>query len=149
MGNKKDFKDSILGRYGFFLHKNLGIHLVITLVFNVIAILAITGLSILIDYKIFDYSVTGLIFYIIAITLIEITLKIFIIRHFLNIVLQTKGILVIVLHLSIFYFTTFLINDVKILPNVIIKSLLLTILFLVFRISFVIIFQRYTLRNKN
>lgn len=148
MPTKRDFRKSIMGRYGFFLHENLGIHLVITLIFNVISIVTITGLADLINYDIFEYSVTGLIFYIIAVTLIEITFKIFMIRHFLDIILKTKGLLVLFLHLAIFYFTTFLIDDVKILPNIILKSLLLTISFLIFRILFIIIFQRYTMKNK-
>lgn len=148
MKRSKDFKDTYSSKYGIFLHNNLGIHFLIVLMFNLIISVTLVGIFEQSKYPIFDFKIAGFIFYIIITTLLETMLTIFLLRHFLKFIFKTKGVIIYITYALIFYISTFLVEGVNFKENVLIKLLVYTFLFLILRIFFVIIYQRYIFRNK-
>lgn|SRR5690554_740089 len=136
-------KKSFLESLGIFLHPKFEFHLLIELVINLIAIIPVIGLFELFKYPLVTYAnIIGVIIYIIVSTLLMESLKVYILRHFINYIFKTKGIILFILYAIVFYTTTFLIKDLMFNKNVLLNLIVFTICFLILKILLIIVYQR-------
>jgi len=141
MKKRKSFFESL----GLFLHPKFEIHLLIELMFNLLAIIPIIGIFELVKYPLVSYSgIAGVIIYVVVLTLVVESFKVYILRHFIHYLIKTKGLLLYLSYLVVFYVTTFIIKDLAINENKIINLFILTTLFLLLKIGLIIIYQRNT-----
>src|SRR5690625_3783743 len=141
MKKRKSFFESL----GLFLHPKFEIHLLIELMFNLLAIIPIIGIFELVKYPLVSYSgIAGVIIYVVVLTLVVESFKVYILRHFIHYLIKTKGLLLYLSYLVVFYVTTFIIKDLTINENKIINLFILTTLFLLLKIGLIIIYQRNT-----
>lgn len=136
---KKPFLESL----GLFLHPKFEFHLLIELAINILVIIPIIGLFNLVNYPLVSYdSFAGVIIYIVVFTLITESLKVYVLRHFINYIFKSKGTLLVGINTLLFYLTTFLIEDLKFLNPVFLKLIIFSISFAIFKLIFIIMYQR-------
>ena len=138
---KKDKK--YLESLGLFLHPKFEFHLLIELLLNFLAILPIIGFFEFVKFPLVSYEgIAGIIIYIVVLTLVVESFKVYILRYFLNFIIKTKGILLYLLHISMFYLNTLIINNLRFNDNIIVSLLIFTTIFLTFKMFLIIVFQR-------
>lgn len=136
-------KRPFLESFGIFKHPKFELHLLIELIMNILSIIPIIGLFELFNYPLLEYEkIAGVVIYIIGVTLIVESLKIYIIRHFIDYIIKTRGLFFLCLYAVIFYLLTFLIKDLSFTPIVIVNILIFTTIFLIFKILLIIVYQR-------
>lgn len=136
---KKPFLESL----GLFLHPKFEFHLLIELVMNLLIIISIIGLFSLVNYPLVSYdSFVGVIIYIVVFTLIAESLKVYVLRHFINYIFKSKGMILIGINTLLFYLTTFLITDLKFLNPVLLKLIIFSVTHAIFKLIFIIMYQR-------
>lgn len=146
--DKKKKKTSYLEAFGIFLHPNLSIHLIISIIINFILGITIVGVFHALNYPLLTYLIVGFILYIIIFSLVELAVTIFVVRHLLKPFIKSRGLLLILTYALIFYLTTLVVTDVSFNSNVILKVLVFTVVFLIFKTILIIIYQRYLVKKK-
>lgn len=142
-------KKSFLESLGIFLHPKFEYHLLMELGLNLVTVVPIIGLFELFKYPLVSYaSIAGVIIYIIVVTLIAESIKVFILRHFIDYIFKSKGLILFVLYGIIFYITTFLIKDLQFTNIVVINVLIFSISFIILKILLIILFQRIQTNKK-
>lgn len=147
MKNKGDFQKTFLGSLGIFLHRNLGLHILISLIFNLIICVSLSGLFSLINYPVIDYTLLGFIIFIIVFTLIEVSLIIIFVGYYLKYIIKSRGLLLIVFYSLVFFITSLLIEDVSFIKPIILTLLVFSFSFIIFKLLLVILYQRYLLNK--
>ena len=71
------------------------------------------------------------------------SLKVYILRHFINYIFKSKGIILFIIYGLIFYLTTFLIKDLMFNKNVLLNLFIFTVSFLILKILLIIVYQSY------
>ncbi|WP_162140216.1 hypothetical protein [Haploplasma axanthum] len=149
MNNKNDFYNSFRAKFAFFLHPNLGIHLLIVLTLNLITAVTITGLFEISKYPLIKFEIVGFILFIVISTLIEVLTKIFILRYFILIVLKSFATVFLGLQILIFYVTSLLFKEeISFTGSKILSILIFTCSFLLLRTMLIIIYQRYIMKKR-
>lgn len=144
MNNKKSFLQST----GLFLHDKFEFHLLIELAFNLLAVIPVISLFELFKFSLVSYeSIAGVIIFIVVFTLVVESFKVYILRYFIDFVFKTKGVLIYLLYFGIFYLTTFIIKDFSFNKNVLLRLFVFTTVFLIFKVLFIIIYQRYAYKK--
>lgn len=141
-------KDSNVVKLGFFLSRNLGFHILFSIILNFIITVVLIGLFDAIKFPIFNFKFMGLIMFIVIATLLEVTVLIFIVRHLIKLVIKSFGLMLVVVQGVIFYLTTLLVVDLSFQAVVFVKIVVFTIAFLILKIIAIIIIQRYKVKYK-
>ncbi|MDY0276961.1 MAG: hypothetical protein RBQ97_02635 [Acholeplasma sp.] len=147
MRDSKDFNESYMAKFGFFLHKNMGMHVLIVLILNTISLIVTVGLFELIGRPVLNFEIAGFIFFVIVATLIEVSLKIFVLRHFINLIVKTYGFLLIILQVIIFFLSKLIVTEVSFAYMEVLSLIYMTLLFLLIRLVLIIIYQRYIMKK--
>jgi len=145
--DSKDFNESYMAKFGFFLHKNMGMHVLIVLILNTISLIVTVGLFELIGRPVLNFEIAGFIFFVIVATLIEVSLKIFVLRHFINLIVKTYGFLLIILQVIIFFLSKLIVTEVSFAYMEVLSLIYMTLLFLLIRLVLIIIYQRYIMKK--
>jgi len=136
-------KKSFLESLGLFLHPKFEFHLLIELVINLVTVVPVIGLFELFEYPLVTYAnIIGVIIYIVVATFLMESLKVYILRHFINYIFKSKGIILFIIYGLIFYLTTFLIKDLMFNKNVLLNLFIFTVSFLILKILLIIVYQR-------
>lgn len=142
MKESKDFYNSYVARFGFFLHHNFGIHLLLVLFFNFISAIVAVGLLELFKSPALSFDIIGFVLFIIIVTLIEVIIKIFVLRHFIDLIFKTKGIITFVLQNIIFYVATLFVNNVEFNKVIVLNILVFSLIFFIIRFFLINIYQK-------
>lgn len=142
MENKKEKTNSKLTKLGFFLNRNLGIHIVLTMLLNVLVGIGLVGLFEAMNYSIFNFTIAGFIIYMIVFSLLETMIIIFVLRFYMKLILVTKGLIVPLFYGLLFYLSSIIIKDVAFKSPVIIKIIIFVISFLILKLLMIVVFQR-------
>lgn len=142
MNNKKEplFVESL----GMYLHKKLEVHLLITIVFNVISFFVVIGLFDFIKYPLVNYGdVIGVVIYALINTLIIEVIKMFLIRHLMNVIIKTKGLILLLINGVVFWLTSILfVESFSFRTNRLVTITSFTISFFIMKVLLIIALQR-------
>lgn len=135
---------------GFYLHKKLEIHLLITAIFNAISFLVVVGLFNLLNFPLIVYDeIIGIIIYSLINTAIIEVIKIFIIRHFADFVLKTKGLIFLVIDGLTFWITSeIFVENFSFRPVKFVTILIFTVSFFIMKVLLVITLQRVSRKDE-
>lgn len=138
-------KKSFLEGLGLFLHPKFEFHLLIELAFNLLSIIPVIGIFELIKYPLVTYkeSIAGVIIYIVVLTLVMESFKVYILRHFINFIFKTKGALLFLIYLAINYLTTLIIKGFSFNENVLLNLFIFTTAYIFLKIIIIVIYQRH------
>src|SRR5690554_4193212 len=126
---------------GFYLHENFSIHILLTIVINLISGGVIIGLS-NISYKIIE--VNSYIAFFIAFlfySLLEISIKTLLIRFIWKIIIQSLGLIFFVINIVFFFIVSLLVDNFSFFNNLS-NILIFTIIFMIFRILLTTVIKR-------
>lgn len=139
MKKKKKFLESL----GLFLHPKFEFHLLIEIMMNLLSIVPIIGIFELLNYPLVSYSgVAGVIIYVVVLTLVMESFKVYILRHFIDFLFKTKGLLLYFMYILFFYLTTFIVKDLSFRENKVINIFIFTTLFIFLKVMLIIVYQR-------
>lgn len=139
MKKKKKFLESL----GLFLHPKFEFHLLIEIMMNLLSIVPIIGIFELLNYPLVSYSgVAGVIIYIVVLTLVMESFKVYILRHFIDFLFKTKGLFLYFMYILFFYLTTFIVKDLSFRENKVINIFIFTTLFIFLKVMLIIVYQR-------
>ncbi|HAX01963.1 MAG: hypothetical protein A2Y45_02730 [Tenericutes bacterium GWC2_34_14] len=96
---------------GFMLHKNYVIHLLLSLAINLLIFAVVLGLAIGIDAPLVDMTVTGFIFAVILLTLIENFVKILLFKYITRIMIFSMGLMSVMVQIIILYAIDLLLTE--------------------------------------
>lgn len=144
MGKKPvKFSNTNRGKLAFFLHSNLGLHLIITLIINLISSITVIGIFEIFSNRVISFTIPSLLLFIVVSTLIEVALLIFIIRYFVLLIYKSFGTIMILIQGIIFYLAHLLVEEISFLNNLLLSVLYFTVVYLVVKLLIVVIYQRY------
>ncbi len=104
---KKNNNNAVAYIFGILVHRNIFIHLLITLVLNYSIIFAMQGFFKLIEYEhLYTFALAVLMF-----TVVEFIVKVLFVRFFLRIILSTMGLIFVVLQLLYFELMYYFLPD--------------------------------------
>ena len=148
MPNKPDLYVEKLGLY---LHRKFEVHLLIIVIFNIISFIVVMGVFQLLNYPLVDFgSVIGVIIYSLVNTVILEVIKLFVVRHLINLIFKTKGLLFIPITMFIFWLTSLIfIDDLTFRKNVLVNLTIFTVCYLFMKILLVIALQRVRKEDDN
>ncbi|MFA5691971.1 MAG: phage holin family protein [Acholeplasmataceae bacterium] len=137
--NDDDKKIGLL--LGFYLHENFSIHILLTIIINLISGGVIIGLS-SVTYKIVEVNsyiafFLAFLFY----SLLEISIKTLLIRFIWKIILQSLGLIFFVVNIVFFYITSLLVDNFSFYNNLS-NIFIFTIIFMVFRMLLTTVIKR-------
>lgn len=139
MKKKKTFLESL----GLFLHPKFEFHLLIEIMMNLLSIVPIIGIFELLNYPLVSYSgVAGVIIYVVVLTLVMESFKVYILRHFIDFLFKTKGLFLYFMYILFFYLTTFIVKDLSFRENKVINIFIFTTLFIFLKVMLIIVYQR-------
>lgn len=142
-------RKSFLESFGLFLHPKFEFHLLLELGINLITIIPIIGVFELLNYQLVEYSgIAGVIIYIVVLTLVMESFKVYILRHLIDFLFKTRGLFLYICYYFVFYLTTFIIKDLEFKDNLFLNIFIFTTLFLIFKILLIIIYQRNTIKKE-
>lgn len=120
---------------GFILHHNFSMHVLLTLVINLICGAVVIGFLGVILPVVEVYSIVGFVIAMILYTLMELIIKLLMIRFIWKIVIQSFGLLFFVANVSLFYVVELSVEDFTFLhePS---NIFTFTIIFMIVRLLF-------------
>jgi len=126
---------------GFYLHENFGLHILFTIIINLISSGVIIGLS-SVSYKIVEVNsliafFLGMLFY----SLLEVAIKTLLIRYIWKTIIRTFGLIFFIVNVLFFYLSSLLIKEFNFLNNIS-NIFIFTLLFMIFRILLTTVFKR-------
>lgn len=146
METKNKFYNSLIVKFGFLLHENFSIHSLVLFILNILSAIAITGLFNFLKQPLIAYRISSFILFILVATLLELVVKTFVLRYFINIIFKTFGGITILIQAILFYATTFIVNNFNFNQISIISVFVFTISFLIIRLLIISIYQKYILK---
>lgn len=148
MPNKPDLYVEKLGLY---LHRKFEIHLLIVAIFNIISFIVVIGVFQLIDYPLVEFgSIMGVIIYSLVNTVILEVVKLFVVRHLMNLIFKSRGLIFIPITMLIFWLTSLVfIDDLTFRKNVLVNLTIFTVCYLFMKILLVIALQRVRKEDDN
>lgn len=147
MNNKEKFYNSIIVKFGFLLHENFSVHAVVLLILNLLSAITVTGIFNLFNYPLINYKITSFILFVIIATLLELVVKTFVMRYFIDIIFKTFGTLTLIIHALLFYLSEVIVNNFTFTNSVILSILIFTVVFLIVRLLLINIYQKYVLKH--
>lgn len=147
MKNDNNFYDNLMVKMGFLLHKKFSIHLLIVFIINLLAAITVTGIFNAFNNPLITYKIMAFILFIIITSLMEVLVKVFILRHFIGLLFKTFGLLTAALQMLVFMFGDIIVDEFIFNDSFIISSLIFTISFIFIRTLLVIFYQKYILRR--
>ena len=124
--------------FGFYLHDNFGIHILLTTIINLIVGGVVVGLS-GITYKVVEInSLVAYIFVFLFFTLLEVSIKTLLIRFIWKIIIQSLGLILFIVNVLFFLLIEKMVNN----PS---NIFIFTTFFMAFRILLISAFRRLNL----
>lgn len=130
--------------FGFYLHDNFGIHILLTTIINLIVGGVVVGLS-GITYKVVEInSLVAYIFVFLFFTLLEVSIKTLLIRFIWKIIIQSLGLILFIVNVLFFLLIEKMVNNFSFLNNPS-NIFIFTTFFMAFRILLISAFRRLNL----
>lgn len=137
------YSETSRGKLAFFLHSNLGLHVIITFMINLISSIIVIGIFELFSKKLLIFTIPSFLIFIAIATLIEVSLLIFVIRYFVLLIYKSFGTIMVLIQGLVFYLAHLLLEDITFVNSLLLSLLYFTVVFLVVKLLIVIIYQRY------
>ncbi len=102
---------------GFILHKNFGYHILLTLIINLLASSILIGLTSQI-YPLIDITLIGFLIGMCLYTVMELIVKILLIRFFLKSIIYSFGLILYVVNVTLFWLGDFMVDRFDFKPHV-------------------------------
>lgn len=146
--NKQDnFYNSIIVKSGFLLHKKFSIHILVLLILNFLSAIIVVGFFNFITKPLITYKISAFILFIIVATLLEIIIKMFVLRHFISLIFKTFGTITFLIQGIIFYLSSLIVNHLEFNYIVVINVAIFSLIFLLIRLMLIIVYQKYVLKH--
>lgn len=136
--------DLYVEKLGLYLHRKFEIHLFITSIFNIISFIVVLGIFQLLKFPLIIYgSVIGLIIYTLVNTIILEVIKLFLVRHLINFIFKTKGLIFIPITMLVLWLTSLVfISDLHFVKNTLLTLTIFTICYLLMKMLLIVSLQR-------
>ena len=143
---KDDQQNLYVRKLGLYLHSKFEIHLLITTIFNLISFVVVIGLFEFFEYPLITFNyISGIVILSLVTTLIMEVIKLFLVRHFFDLIYKSKGLIFLFLYIGVVLGTTYIfVDDVKFLKNVFIKASIFVVMFEIMKLLLVIALHRIT-----
>ncbi len=121
--------------FGYILHPNFGMHILLTFLLNLLVGGVVTGLFIAVYPIIHIENLTAFFFGIILFTMMELVIKMIMIAYLWRIIIQTFGLLFFILNVGLFYVMDLMIEPIHFLYDAS-NIFVFTLSFMVVRLLF-------------
>lgn len=140
-------RKELINIFGFIIHKNFGIYILISLIINILSVALIIGFSSLIS-PVIEVTIIGLLFGMFLYTLIEITVKLLFLRFMLKQIIYSLGTIFYLLYVGLFYLVSIIVPNPGFMFLSTSNLFIFTIIFIIVRMIFSTIVKRNTTIQK-